>query len=329
VKNNLSHEIILKVAKSFENAQYTFSNESKKKIDLAGLEPTLWRDGRLTIFDLIKILTCNGFNVHLTTNGWCLYDHVDDFKNSGVALIRVSLHSMDPEIYSRITKQNNLEKVKLGIEKAREKGLNIKVNRLLIKGYLWDLPEQIEFCKKLGVPLKLYSLIPQCKDDPNFLKYFVSEFEVIEKFLTGNYNVKIINKNFKRTRIIFSSEQIGTIEFKIFSIDHHINHHYCSYCDLKTICREYFAEYLRFDSNYKLHFCLYRHEYSLDLSEIIHEDEDKIVNFLKNKLEEVFLKKVGIDKLPYLSLRFIITENCNYRCSFPSGNLWCHSEGIF
>src|SRR3989338_3189257 len=165
MRKDLSHEIILKVAKSFEKAQHTFSNESRKKIELAGLEPTLWRDGEMDIFALIKLLSEEGFKVHLTTNGSLLYDRIDDFKNSGVALIRVSLHSMNPEIYHQITKQNNLEKVKSGIEKAREKGLSIKVNRLLIKGYLSDLPEQIEFCKKLDIPLKLYSLIPQCKND--------------------------------------------------------------------------------------------------------------------------------------------------------------------
>lgn len=40
MRKDLSHEIILKVAKAFEKAQYTFSNESRKKIELAGLEPT-------------------------------------------------------------------------------------------------------------------------------------------------------------------------------------------------------------------------------------------------------------------------------------------------
>jgi len=325
MRNDLSHEIILKVAKAFEKAQYSFSNESRKKIELAGLEPTLWKDGEMDIFDLIKLLSEEGFTVHLTTNGSNLYDHIDDFKNSGPVLIRVSLHSMDPEIYHQITKQHNLEKVKLGIEKAREKGLSVKVNRVLIKGYLSDLPEQIEFCKKLEIPLKLYSLIPQCKNDMNIPKYFVSEYEVIEKFLSGNFNVRVINKDFRRTRMKFTSEQIGNIEFKIFSIDK-INHPYCLHCDMKTICREYFAEYLRFDNNYKLHFCLCRPELSVDMSRMINETEDKLVDFIKYKLGEVFINQ-GVN-IPYLSLRFIITENCNYRCGFPNGDLWCHREGV-
>lgn len=323
MNKDLSYEVILKVSKAFERAQYYFSNKNRKKIELAGLEPTLWKDQGMNIFDLIKLLSNEGFAVHLTTNGSLLYERIDDFKKSGIVLIRVSLHSMNPEIYRLITKQNNLEKVKLGIQKAREKGINVKINRLLLKGYLDDLPEQIEFCKELGIPLKLYSLIPQCENDKNIPKYFVSEYEVMENFLRGNFNVEVINKEFRRTRMKYTSDQIGNIEFKMFSIDH-TNHSYCVHCDMRTICREYFAEYLRFNNNYELQFCLCRPVYSLDMSKKITESEDKIVDFFKDELERVFKQK----SLPYLSLRFIITENCNYKCGYPKGDNWCHSEGI-
>lgn len=70
MRKDLSHEIILKVAKAFEKAQYSFSNESRKKIELAGLEPTLWREGEMNIFDLIQLLHKEEFKVHLTTNGF-------------------------------------------------------------------------------------------------------------------------------------------------------------------------------------------------------------------------------------------------------------------
>ena len=72
--------------------------------------------------------------VSLTTNGYLLEELAQDLKESGIDRINVSLHSLNRNIYKRITRVDGLEKVLRGIKLAKKLGISIKINVLVLKG---------------------------------------------------------------------------------------------------------------------------------------------------------------------------------------------------
>jgi len=71
----------------------------------------------------------------LTTNGLLLEEMAEDLKLAGVESINISLDSMRPEVFSRITRLGDVNKVMAGIEAAERAGFRyLKINMVVMKG---------------------------------------------------------------------------------------------------------------------------------------------------------------------------------------------------
>jgi GTP 3',8-cyclase len=70
----------------------------------------------------------------LTTNALHLDHHLDLLQEVGCQHINISLDSLDPETFTRITKQATCEHVIANAILARSRGFNVKVNMVLFKG---------------------------------------------------------------------------------------------------------------------------------------------------------------------------------------------------
>lgn len=70
----------------------------------------------------------------LTTNGVLLENMVADLKKAGVQRLNVSLDSMQAEVFSKITRSDDLPRVLDGIAAAEEAGLPLKVNMVVMRG---------------------------------------------------------------------------------------------------------------------------------------------------------------------------------------------------
>ena len=115
-----------------------------EKIRLTGGEPLL----RKGIYDFMPLLTAipGLLDVSLTTNGIFLRDNVNKIKAAGIKRINVSLDSLQPERYEKITGFDGFHQVWEGIESAKDLGFNpIKINVVVIQGLNDD--EIIEFGK--------------------------------------------------------------------------------------------------------------------------------------------------------------------------------------
>jgi len=74
--------------------------------------------------------------ITLTTNGVLLKSFAADIKNCGISRINVSLDSLRPERFFRITGRDFFERVWEGLEEAEHVGFNpIKINVVAIKGF--------------------------------------------------------------------------------------------------------------------------------------------------------------------------------------------------
>jgi cyclic pyranopterin phosphate synthase len=104
-----------------------------RKIRLTGGEP-LVRKGLIGF--LRELNSVEGLNeVTLTTNGVLLKEFAADIRESGICRINISLDSLKPERFSRITGRDLFAPVWEGIQEAERVGFDpIKINVVAIRG---------------------------------------------------------------------------------------------------------------------------------------------------------------------------------------------------
>ena len=115
------------------------------KIRLTGGEPLV----RLGIVDLVRMLAhVPGIDdLAMTTNGILLSRYATALAEAGLRRVNVSLDTLRPERFHRITRLGQMEDVLAGMEAARRAGLEpIKINTVVIRGMNDD--EVVDFARK-------------------------------------------------------------------------------------------------------------------------------------------------------------------------------------
>ncbi|MBI2868782.1 MAG: GTP 3',8-cyclase MoaA [Chloroflexi bacterium] len=103
------------------------------KVRLTGGEPLVRADltGLIRMLSDIKAID----DISLTTNGMLLARHAAELKAAGLRRVNISLDTLDPEKFRRMTRGGRLDTVLEGIEAARASGLNpVKINTVVIAG---------------------------------------------------------------------------------------------------------------------------------------------------------------------------------------------------
>ena len=95
-------------------------------------------------------------DLSLTTNGSLLAQQAGHLRRAGLRRINVSLDTLDPEKFRRMTKRGDLDKVLEGIFAARDEGLSpLKINAVLERGVNDDdIISLVEFSREHGFPLR-------------------------------------------------------------------------------------------------------------------------------------------------------------------------------
>lgn len=112
----------------------TFVSLGVSKVRITGGEP-LVRKNALSLFEEIGRLP--GLReLTMTTNGSQLEHYAHDLKKAGLNRINISMDSLDPERFRKITRVGDLNKVLRGIQAAKDAGFtNIKLNIVLMRGF--------------------------------------------------------------------------------------------------------------------------------------------------------------------------------------------------
>ncbi|HON41208.1 MAG TPA: GTP 3',8-cyclase MoaA [Methanoculleus sp.] len=101
-----------------------------RSVKFTGGEPMLRRD----LVDIIRSVP-PGVESSMTTNGTLLAPKAAELKEAGLARVNVSLDTLRPERYSRITGKDCLEDALEGIDAALQAGLTpVKINMVLLDG---------------------------------------------------------------------------------------------------------------------------------------------------------------------------------------------------
>ena len=133
-----------------------------RRLRLTGGEPLVRRGFLQLVEDLSRHLRSGALDeLTLTTNGTRLGDFAEDLARLGIRRLNVSLDSLDPEVFRRVTRGGDLAKVLAGIEAAQSAGIKVKINTVALKGdNAAALPSMIEWAHGRGLDLTLIETMP-------------------------------------------------------------------------------------------------------------------------------------------------------------------------
>jgi cyclic pyranopterin phosphate synthase len=137
-----------------------------QKLRITGGEP-LVRKGILTFFEaMARHLATGALNeLTLTTNGSQLAKFAEPLAALGVRRVNVSLDTLDPDKFARITRWGRLPQVLDGIAAARAAGLRVKINAVALKGVNEDdLFPLLDWCARDGHDLTFIEVMPMGED---------------------------------------------------------------------------------------------------------------------------------------------------------------------
>ena len=194
-----------------------------RKIRLTGGEPLV----RHNVVDLIsKIHEIEGIEeIGITTNGILLPEMAEDLKKAGVTRVNISIDTMDPEKYKRITRGGDLNRVLAGIEAAKKAGLTpVKLNVVALGGFNEDeFGDFIELTRRENYIIRFIELMPIGHADVGDSYGFISNQEILSRFPEL---VPVENEKFSVSDDYRLPDGKGKVGF--FSA---LSHHFCASCN--------------------------------------------------------------------------------------------------
>ncbi|MCL2408382.1 MAG: GTP 3',8-cyclase MoaA [Oscillospiraceae bacterium] len=131
-----------------------------RKVRVTGGEPLLRPD----IIDICReIAAIPGITeLCVTTNGVLLPKYAEPLKQAGVKRLNMSLDSLDPETYRKITRRGSLEEALRGVNAAIETGFDaIKLNAVLLGGVNdGEIRELLEMTRAHNVNVRFIEVMP-------------------------------------------------------------------------------------------------------------------------------------------------------------------------
>ena len=115
-----------------ERITTVFARLGVRKLRLTGGEPTVRRG----IVDLVERLArVPGLEqLVMTTNGHLLDELATPLARAGLSAVNISIDTLDPDKFHRVTGRGDLARVLAGIDAARAAGLTVKTNTVALHG---------------------------------------------------------------------------------------------------------------------------------------------------------------------------------------------------
>jgi cyclic pyranopterin phosphate synthase len=236
-----------------------------KRVKITGGEPLLRSDAA----DIVGMISRLGIeDISMTTNGTYLRDYASRLKESGLKRINVSLDTLNPEVFKRITGGGNLDRVTEGIEAAIEAGLYpVKLNIVAMKGINdGEIKKLLDHYSMDGVVLQLIELMDIDKEV--FDRYYYSLDDIEKEFETNASDVRV--RKFMQGRKKYT---LNGSEVEVIRPMH--NTDFCAHCTR-----------IRITADGKFKPCLMRTDNFVDFLTPMREGADD------KKLEELFKEAV-------------------------------------
>jgi len=133
-----------------------------KKLRITGGEPLVRKGVMGLIEGLGRHLKSGALDeITLTTNGTQLAQFAGPLADAGVRRINVSLDTLKPDLFRRLTRGGDLAKVVAGLDAAQAAGLKVKLNAVALKDdNAAELPDLIRWAHGRGADVTLIETMP-------------------------------------------------------------------------------------------------------------------------------------------------------------------------
>ena len=152
---------------------HRFIDFGVEKIRISGGEPLVRKDIMELFAQLSPRLGKDLAELTLTTNGTQLAKYADRLAALGVKRINLSLDSLNPDVFAKLTRRNVLPQVMEGIQAAKEAGLKIKLNTVLLPENLADIPEMMRWAHAQKFDMSLIEIMPMGQTDVSRREQYV------------------------------------------------------------------------------------------------------------------------------------------------------------
>ncbi len=130
-----------------------------RHVRLTGGEPM----ARRGCLDLVRAISAipGVESVSMTSNGILLRDRVAEAKAAGLSALNLSLDTLDPDVYARLTRGGDVAAVRATLEQALAAGLKVKLNAVPVRGFNEDaLTELAALAKDAPLCVRFIELMP-------------------------------------------------------------------------------------------------------------------------------------------------------------------------
>ncbi|WP_080872772.1 GTP 3',8-cyclase MoaA [Oceanobacillus timonensis] len=222
---------------SFEEIEHIaklFVDLGIKKIRLTGGEPLLRRDLPVLIEKLVRIEGVE--DIGLTTNGSLLFNMAQKLKDAGLKRVNVSLDALDNTLFKSINDSGvGPEKILKGIEKAKEVGLEVKVNMVVKKGMNdEEIVPMAMYFKEQGIALRYIEFMDVGQSNGWNFNKVVTKKEIFQE-LSKHFEMEAVDPAYvgevaKRYRYIGTNTEVGFITS--------VSNSFCSSCTRARIAAD-------------------------------------------------------------------------------------------
>ncbi len=186
------------------------------KVRLTGGEPTLRRD----LFEIIERLSrIDGLkDLAMTTNGLTLVRDAHELRRVGLHRLNVSLDSLRPDVFERMTGVKDPKRVIAGIHAAAEAGFApIRLNAVVLAGENDDeLPDLVRFAATLSLDIRFIELMPMGPLAGQWSERYVPESVMRERLAPAIQQWELLpqgHDSARRFRVQLDDGRLTTIGF--------------------------------------------------------------------------------------------------------------------
>ena len=170
-------------------------------------------------------------DLSLSTNGHLLARFATQLKQAGVSRVNISLDSLDPENFHRITRGGDVNRVVNGIDAALAAGMDpVKLNMVVMKGVNdHEIESLLDFSLERGVDLRFIETMPVGEAGVGSMSHYYPATNILKR-IRQRYGSALIpvtgNKGAGPARYY----RVGASTMKIGVISA-ISRHFCAGCN--------------------------------------------------------------------------------------------------
>lgn len=240
-------------AQEIVNLAAVFVGLGVKKIRLTGGEPL----ARKEFPEILEQLSALPVELTLTTNGVLIHKHLEALKKAGVRSINVSLDTLQPDKFFRLTRRDQFSQVWENVQLLLQAGFRVKLNAVALHGMIEEeVGDFVQLTEKLPIHVRFIEFMP-----------FAGNHWQSSKVVTAAQLLELIQHRFEVSKLVDEKHDTAK-KYKVtghagtFAFITTMSSHFCGDCNR-----------LRLTADGKIKNCLFGKE-ELDLLAALRRGEE-------------------------------------------------------